>query len=88
MSKFVRLEEVKKAFSESLFVVNRETAEEITRILRDIKNKIEELQTFDFDQEIYYLKGLQDGRRDMAELLLSGFRDTISELIELREEKE
>lgn len=88
MSKYVRLDEVNEAFSENLFAVSSEVAEEVARILREIKNKIEELPTFNFDQEIYYLKGLQDGRRDMAELLFSGLRDTILELVELREARE
>lgn len=102
MDTYVKLKDVKETFNGSLFVVNREAAEEVSRVLREIKNKIEKLPTFDFDedhikrtredrlarQEIYYREGLQDGRRDMAELLFSGLRDTISELVELREVKE
>ena len=100
MSTYVRLEDVKEAFHENIIVANREVAEEVVRVLRAIKNNIEKLQTFDFDEdhikgpredcltrpEIYYREGLQDGRRDMAKLLFSGLRDMASELAELRAE--
>lgn len=47
MSKHIKLEDVKEAFTEKVIISSRESAEELTRVLRAIKQRIADLPTID-----------------------------------------
>lgn len=47
MSEYIKVEDIKEAFTENIIVSSRETAEEIVRVISAIKHRIIDLPTID-----------------------------------------